>query len=86
MTSVPAGNLQTMTDQQAEAPQPGAGDDTWDDDELRAQERPDSTGLARVDAVIAAVSDLGDLPLEEQVAAFEAAHTELRSTLDHPDA
>ena len=67
-----------MTEQESES--------TWDDDERRAQERPDSTGLPRVDAVIAAVADLGDQPLEEQVRAFEAAHAELRATLDHPDA
>ena len=67
-----------MTEQESES--------TWDDDERRAQERPDSTGLPRVDAVIAAVADLGDQPLEEQVRAFEAAHAELRATLDDPDA
>ena len=67
-----------MTEQESES--------TWDDDERRAQERPDSTGLPRVDAVIAAVADLGDQPLEEQVRAFEAAHAELRATLDRPDA
>ena len=48
------------------------------------------SGPARVtgtvlDAVIGAVSELVDLPLEEQVTAFEAAHGELRATLDHAD-
>ncbi len=44
--------------------------------------RPDPTGEERVDAVMEAVADLDDRPLEERVAIFEAAHGELRRTLD----
>lgn len=77
MTSPMAGSLHAMSEPDFES--------TWDDDERRAQERPDGTGLPRVDAVIGAVSELVDLPLEEQVTAFEAAHGELRATLDHAD-
>lgn len=77
MTSVQPGSLEPMTEPEFES--------TWDDDERRAQERPDSTGLPAVDDVIAAVSKLGDLPLDDQVRAFEAAHVELRATLDHAD-
>lgn len=83
--SSPAGSLGPMTEQQSSDLDDHAGD-TWDEDERQAQQRPDSTGLPRVDAVIAAVADLAHLPLEEQVVAFETAHAELRSTLDNPDA
>ena len=78
---MPAGSLGDMNDDQ---PHP-VPEDTWDEDELLAQQRPERTGLPRVDAVIDAIADLGGLPLEEQVAAFEAAHNELRGTLDQPD-
>lgn len=47
-------------------------------------ERPDATGIDRVDAVIDAVAVVGDRPLPEQVAVFEQAHAELRRTLDDP--
>ncbi len=45
-------------------------------------ERPEPTGLARVDAVLDAVAGLGDQPVAEHVAVFEQAHTELRAALD----
>ncbi len=38
-----------------------------------------------MDAVLDAVAAVGDRPVEEQVAVFEQAHAELRSTLDDPD-
>jgi len=44
------------------------------------------TGVAHVDDVIAAVEELEDRPLEEHVAVFETAHTELRRALDAVDA
>jgi hypothetical protein len=47
-------------------------------------ERPDATGIERVDAVIDAVAVLGERPLAEQVTVFEQAHAELRRTLDDP--
>ncbi|WP_170286234.1 hypothetical protein [Nocardioides rubriscoriae] len=47
-------------------------------------ERPDTTGIDGVDAVIDAVAMLGGLPLADQVAVFEQAHAELRRTLDDP--
>ena len=53
--------------------------DPWSDD---PGPRPAATGHERVDAVIDAVADLDDRPLEEHVAVFEAAHGELRRTLD----
>ncbi len=44
------------------------------------------TGVAGVDAVIAAVEQLEDRPVEEHVAVFESAHEQLRRALDgHPD-
>ena len=55
----------------------------WLDDEV-VVERPDRTGVDRVDAVLDAVSTVGDRPLAEQVAVFETAHAELRRTLDDP--
>ena len=43
------------------------------------------TGVGRVDEVIAAVESLEERPLEEHVAVFETAHTELRRALDAVD-
>jgi hypothetical protein len=43
------------------------------------------TGVSRVDEVITAVEELEDRPLEEHVAVFETAHTELRRALDAAD-
>jgi len=48
------------------------------------QGRPARTGVARIDAAIDAVAALDDQALDEHVAVFEAAHAELRSTLDDP--
>ena len=45
---------------------------------------PVRTGVERVDAVVDAVSGLGDRPVDEHVAVYEAAHDELRRTLDSP--
>ena len=45
-------------------------------------ERPEPTGIERVDAVLDAVAGLGDQPVAEHVAVFEQAHTELRAALD----
>ncbi|MFJ9390222.1 hypothetical protein ACIRON_15455 [Nocardioides sp. NPDC101246] len=42
------------------------------------------TGVARVDAVLETLDRLDELPLNEHVGVFEAAHTELRRALD-PD-
>ena len=41
-----------------------------------------STGVPAVDEVLAALDGVEDLPLEEQLAAFERAHEGLRSALD----
>jgi hypothetical protein len=43
---------------------------------------PVRTGVARVDEVLAAVEELEERPIEEHVAVFETAHTELRRALD----
>lgn len=40
------------------------------------------TGVESVDAVIVAVGDLGQRPVEEHVAVFEHAHEQLRGALD----
>lgn len=64
----------------------------WDDeDQLEGQDeggsafaRPEDTGLERVDAVLARMATVTELPLEEQVQVFEAAHAELRGALDAP--
>ena len=45
---------------------------------------PVRTGVERVDAVVDAVSGLADRPVDEHVPVFEAAHDELRRTLDSP--
>jgi hypothetical protein len=56
-----------------------------DDLDDLALARPEPTGVPRVDAVLDAVAAVGDRPVDEQVAVFEQAHAELRSTLDDPD-
>jgi len=40
------------------------------------------TGVESVDAVIAAVEDLEERPIEEHVGVFETAHEQLRRALD----
>jgi hypothetical protein len=45
---------------------------------------PVRTGVERVDAAVDAVSRLADRPVDEHVPVFEAAHDELRRTLDSP--
>ena len=40
------------------------------------------TGLEQVDAVIAAVEELEERPIEEHVGVFELAHEQLRRALD----
>ncbi|WP_244927887.1 hypothetical protein [Nocardioides sp. W7] len=48
---------------------------------------PVRTGVARVDAVIEAVEQLEERPIEEHVGVFETAHEELRRALEaQPDA
>ncbi|MFT4286891.1 hypothetical protein [Nocardioides sp.] len=50
------------------------------EDELAGE--PVRTGVAAVDAVLAEVDGIGDLPLEEHVGVFERAHDQLRRALD----
>jgi hypothetical protein len=40
-----------------------------------------STGLPQVDAVLESLTTLADLPVDEHVAVFEAAHAGLRAAL-----
>lgn len=61
------------------------GADVWEDPDV-ILERPGSTGLPRVDAVIDAVAIVGAGSLEDQVGVYEQAHVELRAVLDDPDA
>ena len=44
------------------------------------------TGMDSVDAVISAVEQLEERPLEEHVGVFESAHEQLRRALDHQSA
>jgi hypothetical protein len=69
-----------MTDQA-----PSGGPDQDDEVETPRSE-PTRTGVPRVDAVLAHVELLDDVPLEEHPAAFERAHESLRTALDEtPD-
>ena len=54
------------------------------DQEHPEPDEPDSpsTGVPAVDQALAALDGVEDLPLEEQLAAFERAHEGLRSALD----
>lgn len=62
------------------------GPETWDDDPDVMLERPEPTGLPRVDGVVDGVARVGSLPVEEHVRVYEQAHVELRAVLDDPDA
>lgn len=54
-----------------------------DDDDLEPEHvEPVRTGQPRVDAVIEAVEQLEERPIEEHVGVFETAHEELRRALD----
>lgn len=57
---------------------------SFDDDPDVMLERPDGTGIARVDAAIDTVAGIGSVPLEEHVGVYEQAHVELRASLDDP--
>jgi hypothetical protein len=67
-----------MSDLQSDGP--------WDGDPDVLLDRPERTGLPRVDAVVDAVADVGSVPLPEHVRVFEQGHSELRAVLDDPDA
>jgi hypothetical protein len=43
-----------------------------------------TTGHGAVDAVLASLQGLAELPVEEHVAVFEQAHEQLRGALDAP--
>jgi hypothetical protein len=43
-----------------------------------------TTGVPAVDRVLADLDRLDDLPIEEQLEAFESAHATLRAALDAP--
>lgn len=47
---------------------------------------PVTTGIASIDSVLDLVAGLGDRPVVEHAPVFEAAHAELRRTLDDPPA
>jgi hypothetical protein len=47
-------------------------------------QEPVRTGVREVDAVITAVEQLEDRPVEEHVGVFETAHDRLRRALDEP--
>ncbi|WP_139983585.1 hypothetical protein [Nocardioides litoris] len=57
--------------------------DPLDEPDLPA-ERPEPTGVPRVDAVLDAVAAAADAPPAEQVVVLEQAHAELRRALDDP--
>ncbi len=54
--------------------------------EAPAPAAPAATGIASVDSVLDLVAGLDERPLGEHSAVFEAAHAELRRTLDNPPA
>jgi hypothetical protein len=49
-----------------------------------ARPEPMRTGVPRVDAVLADLEGLDDVPLEQHPVAFERAHDSLRAALDEP--
>ncbi|HEY3527510.1 MAG TPA: hypothetical protein VGK78_00015 [Nocardioides sp.] len=69
-----------MTEQ---VPPTGPGDGEPEEQEPAADDRQ-LTGVPAVDAALAEVDRLSDLPLEERLAAFERVHESLRTALDAP--
>jgi hypothetical protein len=61
-----------------------SGGPEQDDEVETPRADPPRTGVPRVDAVLADVEGLDDVPLEEHPAAFERAHESLRAALDEP--
>lgn len=57
--------------------------ESWHEDAEPAQDstEPETTGDEAVDAVVASIRGLDDLPVAEQVAVFERAHESLRQVL-----
>lgn len=49
-----------------------------------ASSRAATTGHGAVDAVLASLQGLAEMPVEEHVAVFEQAHEQLRGALDAP--
>ena len=58
---------------------------TQDPSEATSTADPVRTGSPTVDAVLAAVEQLEERPIEEHVGVFETAHEQLRRALDTPD-
>ena len=48
------------------------------------QDSDGTTGVAEVDAVLASLDGLDDIPVADHVAVFEQAHERLRRALDAP--
>jgi len=67
----------------SEQADPGPHDDVWDDPDVML-DRPEPTGLERVDAVVESVAGVGSVPLEEHARVYEQAHAALRAALDDP--
>jgi hypothetical protein len=78
MTTPPPGSLPAMTEQ---VPPSGP-----DQDEAETRAEPTRTGMPRVDAVLADIEGLDDVPLEQHTEAFERAHESLRAALDETPA
>jgi hypothetical protein len=57
--------------------------ESWHEDAEPAQDatEPETTGEEAVDAVVASLRGLDDLPVSEHVAVFERAHESLRQVL-----
>jgi len=47
-----------------------------------SEQQPERTGVPAVDEVLASVEALGDTPVNEHAAVFNAAHETLRRALD----
>jgi hypothetical protein len=82
-----------MTEEQLGGDVEAVADDSPDGDavaELQSEvsDEPDTgvtTGVQVVDDVLGTLEGLGDLPVEEHLPIFEAAHEQLRSALDGTD-
>ncbi len=78
MTQTPQWYAETVSDDQPDALDPEHGDPEHGDPE---HGDPEPTGDEAVDAVVASLRGLDDVPVSEHVAVFERAHESLRQVL-----
>lgn len=63
---------------------PSEDDDATEVDDTASDDAATRTGVESVDHVLDSIDGLDELPVEDHVGVFEAAHERLRGALDAP--